>query len=369
MELFKDFFEKIFSGKKPVIKNNTFLVWEPCSFSHSEVVPGYAKYLLDMGYHVSILVEPDRLKEGLFSNFEHENLSFNKMNRKQIKKYFKKSNLSEVEGLLVTTAGKICDSIDYEQCYNIFKEDVDKSKLFLVEHEIVHSADAGTFKNDIIALREMNYKGIAPTVINPHYFGDFEVLKEKAKNKVTNFVSVGAIRYERQNANLTIDAVKKLHEKGITNFKVTVIGKGHLKHMPKELRKYFDVKGRLPFNKMYEELKKADFFITTYDKNNEKHQRYNTTGTSGAFQLVYGFNIPCIIVEEFAKINGFDNKNAIFYQDNDDFVNALEKAIALPKEQYTSMKKDLEIYSKELYKVSLENFKNLVAQRESDKKC
>ena len=54
----------------PVIKDNTFFVWEPCSQSHSEVVPGYVKYLLDLGYHVSVLVNPDRYKEGLFSRFK-----------------------------------------------------------------------------------------------------------------------------------------------------------------------------------------------------------------------------------------------------------------------------------------------------------
>ena len=30
----------------PIIKENTFIVWEPCSKSHSEVVPGFCKYLL-----------------------------------------------------------------------------------------------------------------------------------------------------------------------------------------------------------------------------------------------------------------------------------------------------------------------------------
>ena len=56
---------------RPVIKTdeNTFVVWEPCSQSHSEVVPGYAKYLLDLGYSVSIVVKPEHYHSGLFSRF------------------------------------------------------------------------------------------------------------------------------------------------------------------------------------------------------------------------------------------------------------------------------------------------------------
>ena len=33
-------FFKCFGVKTPEIKDNTFIVWEPCSNSHSEVVPG-----------------------------------------------------------------------------------------------------------------------------------------------------------------------------------------------------------------------------------------------------------------------------------------------------------------------------------------
>ena len=65
----------LFPLKTPIIKDNTFIVWEPCSKSHSEVVPGFVKYFHDLGYHVSVLVDKDRLKEGLFSRYNLENVS------------------------------------------------------------------------------------------------------------------------------------------------------------------------------------------------------------------------------------------------------------------------------------------------------
>ena len=75
-------------------------MWEPCSVSHSEVLPGYAKYLLDLGYHVSIIVNPERYKEGLFSKFKEENITFNKMNAKNVLKYFKHDSLKDVKVVL-----------------------------------------------------------------------------------------------------------------------------------------------------------------------------------------------------------------------------------------------------------------------------
>ena len=349
----------IYKKIKPIVKENTFLVWEPCSKSHAEVVPGFCKYLLDLGYHVSVLITPDRYKEGLFSRFNNnENISFNKLSQKQIKKYFKSADLSDVKGLLVTTVGRLCDDVNYENCYRHFSSYVDKSKIFFVEHEAKFAVDAGTWDEKLITLRKLNYKGAKSIVVNPHYFGD---VKKTPKNKdFTNFITVGAIRSKRKNNNRIIDAVTQLHKKGIQNFKVTVIGKGTIKHLPKELHKYLDVKGRLNFSDMYEELEKADFMLTSYDENNIAHQRYNTTGTSGNFQLVYGFLKPCLIIRSFADINGFTDNNSILYNSENDYANAMENAINMSEYEYSKLQADLSLYQKDLYKKSLENIKELI---------
>ena len=356
--LYETYIKPLFDYKKPVIKSNTFIVWEPCSKSHSEVVPGYVKYLLNLGYHVSVIVNPMHYKSGLFSRFKDENLTLNKMSRKQVKEFFHKNDLSDVEGVLVTTSGKLCDSIHYEQCYETFNPQVDKSKLFFVEHECKHSVDAGTWRENLITLRELNSKGAKSVVVNPHYFGEVKLTPKN--QEVVNFVTVGAIQGKKKNNDLIIDSVRKLHEQGIKNFKITVIGKGHLKKLPKELQQYFDIKGRLPFNKMYDELEKADFMITSYNEKDPMHIRYNTTGTSGNFQLVYGFTKPCVIIESFGAINGFDNSNSILYKSDEDFANALIKGINMTPEDYSEMQNNLKKYSDNLYKKSENNLKNLI---------
>ncbi len=356
--LIKTYIYPLFEYKKPVIKSNTFIVWEPCSKSHSEVVPGFCKYLLDSGYHVSVIVNPQKYKEGLFSRFKDENLTLNKLSRNQVKEFFKKDALSNAAGILVTTAGKLCDSIHYDECYETFNPDMDKSKLFLVEHEAKHAVDAGLWKENLITLRKLNYKGAKSVVVNPHYFGEVKITPKN--ETVTNFITIGAIQGKKKNNDLIINSVKELHERGIHNFKITVVGKGHLKKLPKEIQKYFDIKGRLPFDKMYEELEKADFMLTSYNKKDPMHIRYNTTGTSGNFQLVYGFLKPCIIVEEFAPLNGFNRENAILYKEDENYADALIEGINMSQDSYSKMQGKLREYEQKLYIESLNNLKKLV---------
>lgn len=152
--LYKAFF---LNYKKPIIKNCTFIVWEPCAKSHSEVVPGYVKYLLDLGYHVSVCVNPDRYKEGLFSLFDinNKNITLNQLNKSEIRTFFKKDDLKNVAGVLVTTVGKLCDGIHYEDCYKYFNKNVDKSKIFFVEHEAKPAIDNGTWNKRLITLAKL----------------------------------------------------------------------------------------------------------------------------------------------------------------------------------------------------------------------
>lgn len=361
---FLKFVKKIFCSfdfRKPIIKDNTFLVWEPCSKSHAEIVPGYVKYLLDLGYHVSVLITPKRYEEGLFERFKDDNVSFNKLSQKEIRKFFKKSDLSDVRGVLVTTIAKLCDEVHFDDAYNAFNKKADRSKIFFVAHEAKYGIDEGTWNEKFITLRELDYKGAKSVVVNPNYFGDIKITPKN--NDVVNFVTIGAIRAKRKNNSLIINSVKGLVDKGYKNFKVTVIGKGHIKDLPKELHPYIDIKGRLPFDKMYEEIEKADFMLTSYNEDSEAHRRYITTGTSGNFQLIYAFRKPCLMIESFAPLNGFSNDNAILYKSNDDYVSAMEKGINMTNEEYTNLQENLRQYTENLYSTSKESLRNLIATR------
>lgn len=350
------FIKNLFEYKKPIIKENTFIVWEPCSKSHAEVVPGYCKYLLDLGYHVSVLVEPDRLKEGLFCRFQDENLSVNVMKKKDVEKYFKNDSLENVSGVLVTTVGKICNSVEFDTARKFFSN-VDSKKLFFVEHEAKHAVDNGSWEESLITLRQLNYRGASSTIVNPHYFGKVE---EREKNRITNFVVVGKFTPGKKDTHLIVDTALELIKNYITDFKITVIGHGDLTGFPPELKKYIDIKGRLSFEDMYREMENADFMLTAYDDKKEEHLGYITSSTSGCFQLAYGFLKPCVIIKSFAPIHGFTAENSIVYPNNESFYQALVKGIEMTNDEYKQMQKNLKTFVDGYYKSSLNNLKNLI---------
>ena len=360
--LYKTFFSdllKNFTGVKLISDDNTFVVWEPCCKSHSEVVPGFAKYLLDLGYSVSVIVAPEHYESGLFSRFKSKKLFFNKLSRRSVKRYFKHADLSKFKGIMVTTAGKLCDKIHFDQVYDHFNSTLDKHKLFIVEHDAKPAVDSGTWDPEIITLRKLNYKNAVSCAVNPHYFGNVKITPKS--EKITNFIMIGKLGSGQSDNNVIIAAALKLLNSGITGFKITVVGKCHLDNLPEKVASHVDVKGRLPFDQMFVELEKADFFLTSY--NFERHSFYCTTGASGNFQLMYGFGKPCIIVRDFAEVNGFTEKNSIIYDTPEEYAEAMRKAIEMPSGEYLTMQKDLCAYAAEIYGESLENFRKLIVER------
>ena len=133
--------------------------------------------------------------------------------------------------------------------------------------------------------------------------------------------------------------------------------------VPNELKKYIDIKGRLSFTDMYNEIEKSDFMLTAYDDTKEEHLGYITSSTSGCFQLVYGFLKPCVIIRSFAPINGFDDGNSVIYENNDDFYNALVKCINMSNDEYNQKRQYLSQYVDYIYNCSKENFKNLIIKQ------
>jgi hypothetical protein len=350
---------KLFSQKqsKPYVSENTFFVWEPCTQSHAEVVPGYCKILLDAGYEVSVLIEPKRIKEGLFSNFKHERLHINQLSRRATRRFFKESGLGPASGILVTTAGKITPKADYNQARRLFGPLSHNQKVLLVEHDIKNGVDLGTLTSDIITLRRTDYKNAITTPVNPHYFGEFE---SHQKGTHTIFATVGAIRDKRRNSELLLSSVESLHQKGISNFTVLVIGKSNARAIPRHLKQYFLRLGRLTFQDLYKHVQSCDFLLPLLDPGTPGHKRYITTGTSGTFQLALGFKKPVILEQSFAAINRLSDNNSVLYESNNNFTAAMERAIAMTPDHYESLRKTLAETAKLIYIESLENLKHLL---------
>ena len=342
---------------KPYYNENTFFVWEPCSKSHAEVVPGFCKLLLDAGYDVSVLIEPKRIKEGLFSNFNHERLHINRLSKRATRKFFEKNGLASSAGIMVTTAGKITPKADYDHARELFAPLNQKQRVLLVEHDIKNGVDQGTLTSNIITLRRTDYKNSITTPVNPHYFGEFE---EHQKGTKAVFATVGAIRNKRRNSELLISSVESLHQKGFRNFAVIVIGKNNASTVPRHLQQYFILLGRLGFEELYKQVQSCDFLLPLLDPENKAHRRYITTGTSGTFQLALGFHKPVILERSFAQINRLNDSNSILYEGNSNFHMAMERAIAMTPDSYYLLQKAVAETAKLIYIESLQNLKNLL---------
>ncbi|MGD9843022.1 MAG: hypothetical protein AB7U99_08980, partial [Steroidobacteraceae bacterium] len=190
------------------------------------------------------------------------------------------------------------------------------------------------------------------------YFGNINTAHRKAET--VNFITIGAMRGKRRNTRLLIEAATVLHDRGITHFKITVIGNGSLRAVPAHIRHHFDIKGRVDFSTLYAELEQADFFLTLLDPENPQHDRYITTGTSGSFQLIYGFVKPCLIAKKFAPVNGFNEDNSVVYKENSDLARAMGDTIFMTQDIYANLQQELKKHSELLYAESLKNLQKLV---------
>ena len=112
---------------------------------------------------------------------------------------------------------------------------------------------------------------------------------------------------------------------------------------------------------MYKELEKADFMLPLLDPDSEIHNRYTECGTSGNFQLSYGFRLPMVIAKKFAEPNLLNNENSIIYNKNSDFKNATIRAINMENSEYKRFVNSLNKLYNDLHNKSLESLRNIVS--------
>ena len=64
-----------------------------------------------------------------------------------------------------------------------------------------------------------------------------------------------------------------------------------------------------------------------------------------------------LIEKNFSEKYGFNHKNSIIYNSNDDFFHKLKYSIEMQNEYYQKLKYNLNIKTKEIEKISIENLK------------
>lgn len=347
-----------FQPQWPDIDKDTAILWEPCSRSHGEIVPGYARYLLDLGYRVVVLMTPQRIAEGLFSRFEHPRLELTQLSQRQISRFVRTPAIREAALFLVSTAGKLPHKPDgTADLQSVFGTESPR-KLLMVEHDAGAQIDAGVWADDTITLRGLTYRGRTSVVVNPHDFGNVRITPKTSGKTV--FLLVGAARARRRNQNMVYAAAERLLDAGLTAFEIRLIGKTGADRIPARLRDCVKTLGRLDFAAMYREIEDSDVIVTAFQKDNPDHDAYKRVKTTGSFQLCYGFRKTCIVQEEFAAGTALTAENSLFYREDDDLFDAMRTAIRMSAEDYARCQAALARAADSLYERSRQNLKTLI---------
>lgn len=328
-----------------LLNTNSLLMVE-LNNCHGECMPGYIKYFKDLGFDIDVLINEKQKTENPLYMFDDIDITY--LPEYKIIQYLNSNQIDNYEICLFNS--NIIYNQKSKSVFDLIKIPHPQTKMLCVEHRLENIKKLS--KNAIPIILKKFSENKKTFEVNPHYFGK---IKHHNKNKTTNFIVVGNIEGKRKNYNLLTSSVQKLHKNNIKNFKITIVGAGKVSDIPSEIRHYFDIKGRLSYPDMYQEVQNSDYFLTLLDPENPEHDRYIKIGTSGSFQLIYGFNIPCLIEEKFAKIHCFDSANALTYKNNSDLFETMKLAINQSNDEYQNMKGHLSKTSDLIYQNSLKN--------------
>jgi hypothetical protein len=346
------------------IQNNTILMVE-LNGCHGECLTGMAKYFLDLGYRVDVMLSPVEFSNNPFADFNNPDLTVFSMLQDAAIWILSTDIVKKYEHLYFNSDFLYFKHINGEfmRTYDAFQGNLKspQGKILMLCHHV----------NKIIANKRLSYLALQKfscthaqkyTIVNAHYFGDFH--HEKLGKKI-KFVVVGKIESKRKNHSILFDAARELLQRGLSDFVIDVVARSGTIAVPKELAPYFEFKGRLNYHDMYQVMNEADFYLPLFDPENPEHDRYLTCGSSGSYQLIYGFKKPCVICRKFmCELNRFDDSNAIGYDSNDQLSEAMAQAILMKPEEYRQKVDNLAKLSEELQTMSLSHLKEILKEGE-----
>lgn len=344
------------------IRENSVLMVE-FNYFHGECLPGMAKYFLDLGYNVDVCLTEEESNLEPFAGIKDEKFHIFAMSRNDILKIVTHNIVERYMHLYINSDRVYINDEGFVPVLKYIGENIQlpKGKVLTLCHHADQYADIKpqSDKFKVVSLNKLPiFQSENVSMVNAHFFETFNRLK---KHNLTTFVCVGQIESERKNHSVLIDAIDNILKSGIKNFKVTVIARAGNLNVPEHIKPYIDFMGRLSYKDMYNEMKKADFYLPLFDPENKQHERYISCGSSGSYQLIYGFSIPCIIAEKFqTSVNLFDNSNSISYKTNNDLSDAMKNAIEMSNEHYMSIVKNLQKLQRSIYQESLANLKRIL---------
>ena len=189
------------------------LMVEP-SITHGELAPGFAKYWLDLGYHVHALLHDRVAGDNPFCRFNHERLRLFRHSYCCYEKFLSGPRVAKYRHVFFSTPAYARWTRDGQKyslhdCTQSFS--MNGSDVFLVEHRL-DDIDAYLERDflqkaRLVTLAEFAWAGQTTLMVNPHFYGDIRVTP---KNDRVNFIVVGAVDEKRKNHTLLRAAAQGL---------------------------------------------------------------------------------------------------------------------------------------------------------------
>ena len=336
-------------------RSNSILLIEP-NDCHGEILPGLAQYLIQAGYAVDVLITPAQHAKAPLAQYQDASLRVFVLDCKSMGKVLASEKPAAYEFLFFNSC-RVYRQLGENRWPSIheYYSQITPSKhgLLVMGHQMEFPNMEMLQEGRIATLTDLGPDlPLKPFIVNTHFFGQIEIT---GKSDLPHFIMVGSMENYRRNCSLLHNAVRHLDEKGIRRFKITLIGRGGFGKISARLHPYFEHLGSVDYPTMYAKMAEADFFLPLLDPENPEHDRYLSTGTSGSFQLIYGFQKPCLIAAKFAQKYGFNATNSIPYDTNAELALAMERAIAMSPSEYKNMQAAIGRYAEKLYAMSLHN--------------
>lgn len=337
------------------VKNHTVLILEP-NDCHGEVIPGFCRHLLDLGYHVDVLMHHDLAAQSPLCCFQKEDRIhvFPAMSSLW-SRLAKIPVLNRYEAILLTSSA-FYDKPGGSSFLPV--TNLEKSgHLLVVEHDLnnitrFHEEELDR-QGRLLTLGHF-HRGV---MVNPHFFGQVAAVP---RNSEPIFITVGSLSPARKNHALLLKALQTLYDAGYKHFSVIIVGEGNLIEIPAHLRPFLHLTGKLDFPSMYAAMEQADYFLPLLDPGNPAHDRYISTGVTGSAQLIYGFGKIPIIHEKFSSFYGFNHQNALLYE-SEDLGRAMCRAMKQNAEEYRELQQALFQLGKDIDKQSRANLERAIA--------
>lgn len=351
------------------------LLFEPNSH-HYEILPGFAKYFIDLKWEVDILSHDHRDfgDEMFYCDFTVNRLYHHGADKFEMLRMILAKNKYDL--LFIT-------SFDYFENGNI----VDLSrKLEELSIDIPYIGCCHDLNNlqlynrtqllkegRIVTLSNYSLDGYQLTMINPLFFGNFT--RNKEKNDICRIINIG-ISSNRNHIEQEVNRLPSI----IPTIEVAFVGKMDIKKLklsrikrrffypickwlkinpyckedyrPISLRteSAFSYLGKLSFEDMYSEIVKSDYIMIDV----ESDCAFFQTKTSGSKQLALGFNKPAILCRRVASAYGFNEKTAVIYEEGH-LRDGILKAVSMSKKEYAKMCQELIELQKQIYEESKRN--------------